>query len=60
MDGHIASVHEGKRPLKYNVCDANFSEKGNLKGPQCPPYQWQRYVLLSLIWKDFMGVTMAT
>ena len=31
MNKHVASVHEGNRPFKCNICDATFSEKANMK-----------------------------
>ena len=30
MNHHVASVHGGKKPFKCNICDANFSENGNM------------------------------
>ena len=30
MTGHIASVHEGKKPLNCFVCDHSFSDKASL------------------------------
>ena len=33
MQGHIVSVHEGKQPFKCDICDANFTQKPNLKQP---------------------------
>ena len=30
---HIESVHDRKKPFKYNVCDAAFSHKTNMKVP---------------------------
>jgi uncharacterized Zn-finger protein len=33
VNGHIASVHEGKKPFKCNICDTSFSQKVNLKRP---------------------------
>ena len=32
MNGHIESVHKGKKSFKCNVCDTAFSEKSNLNG----------------------------
>ena len=32
MNGHIESVHEGKKSFKCNVCDTAFSEKSYLNG----------------------------
>ena len=32
MNGHIESVHEGKKSFKCNVCDTAFSEKSKLNG----------------------------
>ena len=31
MKGHIASVHEGKKPFECNICKTSFAEKGTLK-----------------------------
>ena len=31
MNGHKASVHEEKKPLKSPPCDASFALKGTLK-----------------------------
>ena len=30
MNGHIASVHEGKKPFKCDTCVASFTRKPNL------------------------------
>jgi uncharacterized Zn-finger protein len=30
MNGHIESVHEGKKPFKCNICDVTFFQKGDL------------------------------
>ena len=32
MNGHIESVHEGKKSFKCNVCGTVFSEKSYLNG----------------------------
>ena len=32
LNGHIASVHEEKRPYKCHICDAIFAYKPNLNG----------------------------
>ena len=32
LNGHIESVHEGKKPFKCNECDTAFSEKSKLNG----------------------------
>ena len=32
LNGHIASVHEGKKPFKYNICDVSFTQKGEING----------------------------
>ena len=32
INGHIASVHEGKKPFKCNICDASFTQKGEIIG----------------------------
>ena len=29
LKSHIASVHDGKKSFKCNVCDANFARTGN-------------------------------
>ena len=31
LDNHFQSVHEGKRPLEYDICNASFAQKRNLK-----------------------------
>ena len=31
LKGHIASVHEKKKPLKCMICDLRFAGKGSLK-----------------------------
>ena len=28
--GHVSSVHEGKKPFKYNTCDASFTKKQSI------------------------------
>ena len=28
---HIATVHEGQKPLNCSICDASFAQRGNLK-----------------------------
>ena len=30
MNRHIASVHEGKKPFKCDICDYSFSEKSSM------------------------------
>ena len=30
MNGHIAAVHEGKKPYKCDTCDVKFSSKQGL------------------------------
>ena len=32
LNGHIAAVHEGRKPFKCNTCDACFSYKQYLDG----------------------------
>ena len=32
MNGHIASVHEGKKPFNYNIFDVSFTHKGEING----------------------------
>ena len=31
MKTHVKSVHEGKKPFKCDICDYNFSQKGDMK-----------------------------
>ena len=31
MNKHIASVHEGKKPFKYDICDYRCSQKNTMK-----------------------------
>ena len=31
MKGHIAIVHEGKKKIKCDTCNANFGQKSNFK-----------------------------
>ena len=30
LNSHIASVHEGKKPFKCDICNASFTKTGNL------------------------------
>ena len=30
MNGHIATIHEDKKPFKCDICDASFGQKGSL------------------------------
>ena len=32
MNGHIATVHEGKKPFKCEACDAKFKSKQGMNG----------------------------
>ena len=31
MKGHIATIHEGKKQFKCNLCNTKFGEKSNLR-----------------------------
>ena len=31
MKGHIATIHEGKKPFKCDICNVNFGQKVGLK-----------------------------
>ena len=31
MKRHVASVHEGKKPFKCDICDYKFSQKTSMK-----------------------------
>ena len=31
MKGHIATIHEGKKPFKCAICDAGFTSKHGMK-----------------------------
>ena len=31
MKSHVASVHEGKKPFKCDICDYSCSQKGHMK-----------------------------
>ena len=32
MNGHIATIHEGKKQFQCDICKAEFTSKGGMKG----------------------------
>ena len=32
MNGHITTIHEGRKPFKCDICNAEFTSRQDMKG----------------------------